>query len=91
MKNIKEIKSEKLTYHLERIEKKYPGKPKLNLSQMLKCIVRSQSTCNRIRKANELHKLPKLSNSQEYYRKGTTYFTYEYDILDIAKFLAGED
>lgn len=79
----------KLKFHLERIEKLYPNKQKLNLGEMLNCINKSRSTFKRIIDANDLYLLPKFTKV-EYYRKGNIYFTYEADIYDICVFLSNE-
>lgn len=82
--------TEKFEFYLNKIEAKFPNKQKLNLGEMLQCINKSRSTFKRIVEANDLHKIPKISSKEEFARKSAQYYTYEFDVFDIAKFLAQE-
>lgn len=82
------MNKEKFEFYLNKIEAKFPNKLKLNQGEMLQCINKSRSTFNRIIEANDLHKIPKISAKEEFKRDGARYYTYEFDIYDIAKFLA---
>ncbi|MDX4069923.1 hypothetical protein [Aliarcobacter skirrowii] len=79
---------EKFEFYLNKIEAKFPNRTKLNQGEMLQCINKSRSTFNRIIKANDLHKIPKISSKEEFKRKSAQYYTYQFDVYDIAKFLA---
>ncbi|BFU79017.1 hypothetical protein ALC152_22320 [Arcobacter sp. 15-2] len=79
---------EKFEFYLEKIEQKFPDKQKLNVGEMLQCINISRATFARIVKANNLHKIPKISLKEAHQRSGSNYYTYQFDIYDIAKFLA---
>ncbi|MDX4037711.1 hypothetical protein [Aliarcobacter skirrowii] len=80
--------TEKFEFYLNKIEAKFPNKQKLNLGEMLQCINKSRSTFQRIIKANDLHKIPQISSKEEFKRDCARYYTYQFDIYDIAKFLA---
>jgi hypothetical protein len=81
------MKDEKLKYHLKHIESKYPGQSKLNLGQMLDCINMSRSTFKRRSDANRFDLLPTFK-SQSHDRTVNQYNTYQFDVYDIAEFLA---
>ena len=78
----------KLDFYLEKIEKLYPNKSKLNLGEMLNCINKSRATFKRIIEANELYKLPNISKKESCKRVGANYYTYQFDVYDIALFLS---
>lgn len=84
------MNKEKFEFYLNKIEAKFPNKTKLNVGEMLQCINKSRSTFKRIVEANDLYKIPKISSKEEFKRKSAQYYTYEFDVYDIAKFLAQE-
>lgn len=84
------MNNEKLEFYLNKIETKFPNKQKLNLGEMLQCINKSRATFARIIETNDLHKIPKIDEKFEYKRSSSKYYTYRFDIYDIAKFLSGE-
>ncbi len=77
------MNEEKFKFYLEKIEKKFPNKQKLNLGEMLQCINRSRATFSRIIEANELDKIPKIDSKVEHKRSSSKYFTYQFDVFDI--------
>lgn len=80
--------NEKFDFYLKKVEQKFPNKLILNQGEMLQCINISRSTFKRIIDSNELHKIPKISNKEKYNRSKSDYYTYEFHIFDIVKFLA---
>lgn len=80
--------NEKFEFYLKKIEMKFPNKQKLNAGEMLQCINKSRATFKRILEANDLHKIPVISAKEKYKRDGAPYHTYEFDVYDIAEFLA---
>ncbi|RLA76292.1 MAG: hypothetical protein DRG78_19290 [Epsilonproteobacteria bacterium] len=80
---------QKLEFYIAEIKKRYPNKLRLNATEMLCCINKSSSTFNRIKKANNLHLIPKFT-STECKRTGPDYSIYIFDIYDIAIFLSGD-
>jgi hypothetical protein len=81
------MNEDKLKFYLEKIEKLYPNKSKLNLGEMLNCINKSRATFKRILEANELYKIPDISKKESYKREGSNYHTYQFDVYEVAKFL----
>lgn len=82
------MNEKKFLFYLDKIEKMFPSRQKLNQGEMLKCINKSRATFNRIIDANELNKIPKISLKEEHKRSSSHYYTYQFDIYDIAIFLA---
>ncbi len=80
-------KMDKLQYHLEKIQKDFPSKTKFNKTEMLICIKRGEKWFKTRVEQNRLDKVPKFKVEQ-YKRGGNPYFAYEFDIIDIADFLA---
>ena len=83
------MSNEKLNFYLSKIEQQYPNKLVLNQGQMLNCINKSRATFSRIIEKNNLHLLPEFTE-MKYKRNSSPYTTYEFKIIDIAKFLAKE-
>jgi hypothetical protein len=79
---------EKFEFHLSRIEKKVGKRSRLNTHEMLLCIEKSRSFLNRVLDRNELHRIPKICSEIVYERQGKEYVVREFDIIDVALFLA---
>lgn len=82
------MNQEKFQFHLNKIEQEFPKKSKFNAGEMLQSINMSRATFNRVINANDLHKIPVISSKEEFKRDGAPYYTYQFDVYDIAKFLA---
>ena len=83
------MNQDKLNFYLVRIEKLYPNKTKLNAGEICQILGISRATFTRILDANNLHLLPKFAKNS-HKRKGADYNTYQFDIFDIAIFLANK-
>ena len=80
--------SDKLKFHLERINNMFPNKAKLNQSQYCKVKGISTSNFNSIINTNQLDNLPKFTYKETTRGNGRVYRVYQFDVFDIAKFLA---
>jgi len=82
------MNDEKFRFYLKKIEDRFPHKQILNQGEMLQCINKSRSTFKRIIDSNEMSKIPKINSKDKYKRNTSDYFTYEFHVFDVAKFLA---
>jgi len=78
---------DKFQYNLEYLRQNSPRQSKFNKTKMLTSIGKGDKWFMTRVKENRLEELPKFK-VRECTRKGKPYFEYEFDILDIAEFLA---
>lgn len=82
------MNEKKIEIYLSEIKKLYPDKRKLNKTQYCRVKGISISQFTMIINNKNYEKLPTYKFEEKKKRNGTIYRTYEFDIYDIAVFLA---
>jgi hypothetical protein len=78
---------EKFNITLQQLLQRHQGKSSINKTKMLIEIGKSPSTSYRREEQNSKFDIPMPNFSVEFKRNGKKYFTYEYDLYDLAVFM----
>ncbi len=78
----------RLQYELEKIERLFPGKIRLNKTQMLKCIGKGNNWFDIRVNENRLSELPEFPEPKLAKRKSIPYPLYSFDTFKVAEFNA---
>lgn len=79
---------EKENFYLNEIRKKYPNKSKLNKTEMLNCLGKSNGWFIARLEQNRLDELPKFSKPKKCIRQGNPYYLYEFELFNILEFIS---
>lgn len=82
---------DKFNFNLEKLFQKFEGKNRVNKTKMLSVHHNSQSCWKNKNNENDKFQFPEPTYVKEHKRKGKPYYTYEYDVYDLAIFLTDRE
>ena len=80
--------TEKYQIYIKKIEAMYPFKSKLNKTEVCRVMGISSTKFFGLIDSNNLHQLPQHKTIEKKTRNGKIYRSYQFDIHDVAMFLA---